>query len=66
MIPLNNIMHQKIKQVKIESLSSRKFRCSTLKSVKKKNNLCNPIPKKKAHKTCWLRNKVKLKTLRKS
>lgn len=66
MIPLKNITHWKIKQVRIESLSSRKYKCSTFKSVKKKNNLCNPIPKKKAHKICWLRNKVKLKTLRKS
>lgn len=63
---LKSSMHWKIKQVRTESHSSKKFKCLTLKSVKKKNNSCNPTRKSKVLKICWLKKKVKLKISRKS
>ena len=50
--PLKSSMHWKIKQVRTELPSSRKFKCLTLKSVKRKNNLCNPTRKNKVLKIC--------------
>jgi len=66
MTPLKSITHWKTKQVKTESPLSKKYKCLTFKSVKKKNNWCNPLQKDKAQKICWSKSKVRLKTLRKS
>lgn len=62
MISINNIKVYNNKLIKIESDSSKKYKCSTLNSVKNKNKSCKLTLKDKMHKSFLIKkiNKYKV------